>query len=234
MSIKEWIKSKGSYEEGVALYANHPKRSSHILRTLRKSRNRGLLLYELNKLLKYEQKQPPKQEPKIIEKTSEKTFERNFPTIKVYQLPEELREPFIKQKQSFYEALRLKYILNDLPDAEVQKAREISEKIIRLFDFIDEVWRLIDYWFEHKELFPTTPAVDYSEFTPKELFNTRQRLYVRVSKRKKTLEKMMETAAELPDGKEKNLLMHKIEKKKRELMQLEVDIRELSKLLRDE
>jgi hypothetical protein len=241
MNIEEWFIKK-EYAIGVQLYASLPKSSRHILARLQRSKtpkNVATLKYELNKYRK-----------SVVEITSVPILKKVVApaainlkqqqiqtavintnkkvTMSMLPIPS-LRKRFVEKNNAFYQYCELKYQLNELAPEQEDEALELILEIHRLNNFIDEVWREIDYYLEHHKLLPS--ANDFTALNFKEQSKNLQLLYQRRTKRTSSLNGWKKELQEIDvkDIKFKKL-QTKISSKTQELQQIEIDINILKKL----
>jgi hypothetical protein len=122
----------------------------------------------------------------------------------------------------------LKYELNDLPPEKEKEALDLIIEIMKLNAFIDEVWKEIDYFLEHKKLLPRPN--DYTSLNYKQQIKQLQLFYQKRSKRKKTLDNWKVQLNACKDKVKASKLKGKINQKTEELQQIEIDIETLKKL----
>ena len=216
MNIQEWFTTGSDYKKGVELYALVPYCNKHLLRIFNGGEthyNREKLKTELRKFIHtpitlneipdYQVKTFTKHEQGIEVEIHPKP-EFNKKPISFYPL--ELHPIYKKRIESFYEACTLKTQLNNLPEESEKEALELQFKRIMPF--------------ETKE--------DFSGLSPQELVNKRQKLYSRISKRKSTLLALDNRYKSCPEGASKVSLLNKINQKKEEMQQLNLQVEALT------
>jgi hypothetical protein len=244
MNIDEWFKDK-DYFTGVALYASLPKSSKNILSRLQRGnnpKNRATLKYELTKYRKSSiniivqspvqtiiQKEVLPPVTSIKEQQIQNAVISSNKRVTMSMLPDPyLREKYVQKNNAFYQYCELKYKLNDLPAEKESEALDLILEIMKLNTFIDQVWKEIDYFLEHKKLLPSPN--DYTSLSYKEQIKKLQLLYQRRSKRKGTIGKWQVQLDECKDKIKASKLKGKISQKTEELNQIEIDIQTLKKL----
>ena len=240
MTATEWLNGKQDWDSGLKIYENSRWHNSRLLRIFKKKRDFFALKYELQKIAKKErifqravpETKPGKQQKPAKPKTdiAKEQTERHYPKVFLKDLPKALHPAFIKQKQTFYAVSSLKMELNDLPDDEVAKAEAIIRKIFDAWAVIDLIWQRIDYWLINKQLMNVNKN-DFSDKSPVELVKIRQLMYQRLSKRKKTIEKIIAQIEQESDEKKLKKLHYKLKSKQEALHQLEMDIYDIGKIL---
>jgi len=237
MNATEWIKSGRDYKEGIKILKESPFANKRLARILSIQKNEGTLLYEMQKLAKKEAFLQKKlrvktaialEKSKVEEKKAvEPKTERYFPPVKLADLPRALHPVFIEQKQNFYKVASMKILLNDLPADDTDNARKIIEQLFFLWQQIDIAWMKIDYWLEHKKIL-TESVNDFSGYSPMELLMHRQKLYQKISKRKKTIEKWQKKYEQLEGIKQEKYAV-KLEKKIEDLKKLELELNRVNR-----
>ena len=240
MNATGWLESGRDYKEGIKILKESPFGNKRLARILSIQKNEGTLLYEMQKLAKKEAflqkklrvktaiaiEKKKKEERKAVEPKAE----RYFPPVKLADLPQALHPVFIEQKQNFYKAASLKMLLNDLPADDTDNARKIIAQLFFLWQQIDIAWMKIDYWLEHKKIL-TGNINDFSGYSPMELLMHRQKLYQKISKRKKTIDKWQRRYEQL-EGIEQEKFAVKLEKKIEDLKKLELELDRVNREIR--
>lgn len=252
MTIQEWLKSGCDYQIGVELYAKHG-RNKNLLRRFRRLENAALaskLKYELSKVVNPDafnspsesiQKSPkpivftpPKikvEKPVDIKKPEESPVLKKMKSKPISFYPIELHPIYHQRINSFLQACSLKVQLNELEEDETEKAFEIQFKIFSLFEINDKCWTILRHFEETGRVMPLKASVDYSQLNPMELLRVQQNIYVRISKRKKTIEKTEQTIVNTKEAGRVERLKQNVLKKKEELQQLENDLEAITKLI---
>lgn len=248
MDIQKWFDLDGSYSDGVKLYALLPNASHNMLRGLKVENfsNSIKLRYELKRALNFGNNvsllplkkvevKPVPPEPKeddlpiefLIEETKRQTFAKE--TMAMYPL--ELHSVYRERITTFYTACELKFKLNRVPDNDSEGALKIILELENLWSKNDKCWMILEYWKENNRLMPVASAVDYSKFSPMQLFNEKGLLEVRISKRKKTISGFVNHLEANPnDNTKRNLYNKKLE----ELERLILDLETIKMLIKNE
>ena len=231
MTIQEWLDKGGDYRTGVALYGQSRFANRRLLRLFERSHRPVELRMELKKVAAKEKIFRRHLATKPVEEPAAKPDERYFPQVRLADLPKQLHADFIRQKECFYKAAALKSRLNELPDEETELALRIIRKIMDCFALIDHVWRKIDRWREKGDVVKVDVA-GIERMTPVALVKRRQLLYQRISKRKKTLEKLRRELAGAKEPRAAQRLTAKLERKEKELAGLEEEVFLISQKLK--
>ena len=237
MTIEEWFANSGSFEAGVFLYSQSKRPNPNLLRLFGRKNQRAesRLRYELKKLLgstpvtkvavvPSKQEKAPSISKEALISTSLETENKR---VIAAQLPLALREVFYQKNKDYYALYELKLLLNALPaNAEEEALRLIVEmKELRLK--VDQAWKEIDYFMEHKRELPKT-EMDVYTLSPMELVQHRQRRYAQVSKRKKTLAKWEKEVVSIEDLSKKHRKQSRINQQKELIEKLNQEIIALS------
>lgn len=218
MSIKDWFDNGCKYFTGLDVYEAHPKHNRHLLFRLKRKESRANLVklkYELKKLQNTDTSVKvavvasiPVKEKNIVV-ASQKTFR----PLKISDLPSELHELFIKQKNDFYKACSLKVVLNDLPATAENKALELCLEIENLFDSIEATWKIFDHYRDYKEVLPFSTAKTFTNYTPVQLLKAEKSKRESISKAKSALNRLEKQLASETNMDKQNRLTNRILKK---------------------
>jgi|GEM_PF-2200621 len=238
MNIQEWFTTGSDYKKGVELYALVPYCNKHLLRIFNGGEthyNREKLKTELRKFIHtpitlneipdYQVKTFTKHEQGIEVEIHPKP-EFNKKPISFYPL--ELHPIYKKRIESFYEACTLKTQLNNLPEESEKEALELQFKIYQCWKVNDRSSLILRHYEQTKRIMPFETKEDFSGLSPQELVNKRQKLYSRISKRKSTLLALDNRYKSCPEGASKVSLLNKINQKKEEMQQLNLQVEALT------
>lgn len=237
MTATEWFATGCNYEKGVLIYEQHV-RKQHIIRQLRRSsdiKNVKLLHKALREVAAAESGIIPKAKPKPNQTTAAVPESKELKKLKERPLssyPVELHPVYQQRLSTFLQACSLKIKLNSLKEDETEKAFDIQYKIFELFETNDKCWEILNHYETTGRIMPLTHSEDFSKLSTSELFRTRENLYSRVSKRKKTIEKKEQELTRTEEPGKQERLNQIIAAKKEELRQLENDIEAISELLK--
>lgn len=193
MTIKEWLSDKQQeYWKGVELYQNSSQCNRHYLEMLKKKESRANLM-KLRHALRKELKTTPeeKEEPiKLSTPDNYKVEKRTYKEVLINQLPVELHPLYIEQKANFAKACSLKIQLNNLQPHEIDhKALGIILEIEQLFESINNTWKILDYYLDHKIVLEVQ-SEDYSTLSTIELVKKERSLRPSLTRQKQRLEKI--------------------------------------------
>lgn len=234
MSIEEWFATGCDYERGVILFSKVSTNAA-LLRLFRsrKSRlNKRKLQIELRKIQIH--KLPSKSTSKNSIKVDASPEKRVITSKPISSYPVELHDVYKLRIQTFLKAATLKLQLNEVDEEDTETALSIQEQIWALFKKNEKCWKILDHYDETGQILPTQSKNDFSKLSAQARVNKRQRLYVSVSKRRKTIEKMKEELKTETNEALKERLQKKILKKEKELQYRQNDIDALSKLIKNE
>ena len=209
MEISEWLQSKPKdYKTGVDLYAASSAMQSRTLANLKRGqnpRNMAVLIKELRQLSKSRAYQKPKPKPVVkievvadpkpvqVEMERKNQIEQSanayFQKIKYNELPAVLKVRYRQLKDLFYDMSDLKFVLNDLPAKEVNKALKIILKIEALDEQREMIWRELDHWQDHKTLLPTKTENDFTGLSQQDLFLKKANLVNYINKKSSRIKK---------------------------------------------
>lgn len=240
MTATEWFAAGCNYEKGVSIYEQHV-RKQHIIRQLRRSsdiRNVKLLHKALREIAAAESgvmNDPVQPKPNPNPTACAAPESKELKKLKARPLssyPVQLHPVYQLRLSTFLEACSLKIKLNSLKEDETEKAFDIQYRIFELFETNDKCWEILKHYETTGRIMPLTASEDYSKMLPAELFRTRENLYSRVSKRKKTIEKKEQELAKTKEPGRQERLKQTIIDKKEELRQLENDIEAITELFK--
>ena len=153
--------------------------------------------------------------------------------------PVALHGVYRAKREAWLRACSLKLTLNAVPMEEEDKAREIQRQLWQLFSAMDNYDVVLQYWRDHKKILEPQKE-DYSRLTPVELVQRRNTLRSNIVSREKSLAKWEEQARseELrvkseggKSGRSLWVLQEKIARKREEVAQMKLQVKEVEKLL---
>lgn len=153
--------------------------------------------------------------------------------------PVALHGVYRAKREAWLRTCSLKLILNAVPMEEEDKAREIQRQLWQLFSAMDNYDVVLQYWRDHKKILEPQKE-DYSRLTPVELVQRRNTLRSNIVSREKSLAKWEEQARseELrvkseggKSGRSLWVLQEKIARKREEVEQMKLQVKEVEKLL---
>lgn len=243
MDVETWLKEKGSYADGLALYKMLPGCNKILLSKLSAETPQNLLSlkYELRMALSKKQNvslKPVKPVTKVtspapakapinealVKKAAETAFEKE--TLAMY--PAELHPVFRERVEKFYKACELKLRLNLLSPDEEEEALNIILELEVLWQRIDKCWEILTHWRQHRRLMPVEASKDFSKFTAVQLLSEKGNLKSKISKRQATISKLEKYVQENPEDRTK---LNYLNKKREELQQLINDLEEVNRLI---
>lgn len=241
MTIQEWFDKNGDYESGVILFSkvSNNRALLRIFQSRKSVLNNQKLKYELRKIQQQKVTVQNKPVTKEIRKTDQVKIEaspekRVISSKPISAYPVELHDVYKLRIQTFLKAATLKIQLNKVEEDDWERALELQSEIWDLFQKNNKCWKILDHFDETGQVLPTTSKKDFSNLSAQARVNQRQRLYVSVSKRKKTIEKLELEYEKETNEALKERLHAKILKKTKQLQQLQNDIDALSKLIKNE
>jgi hypothetical protein len=246
MDIKKWFEVSGTYQEGLALYAQLPICSNTFLRMLQKetSTNFLKLKYELKKasmsgqsanvskieISATEPKKELQEEPLldlIVRQSAAVSFQKE--TMALY--PMELHGTYRERVNNFYKACELKFQLNAVPARREEEALKIIIQLEDLWTKIDRAWMILDHWKDHNRIMPVEVSEDFTQLSPIKIVMMRNNLEARISKRQKTIDSFTKQVSDNPEDRSiSNLLNRKLE----QLHQLKIDLETVRNLIKNE
>ena len=153
--------------------------------------------------------------------------------------PVALHGVYRAKREAWLRACSLKLSLNQVPMEEEDKARELQRQLWQLFDAMDNYDVVLQYWRDHKRILEPVRE-DYSQLTPVELVQRRNTLRSNIVSREKSLAKWEEQvkSEELrvkseggKSGRSLWVLQEKIARKREEVEQMKLQVKEVEKLL---
>lgn len=153
--------------------------------------------------------------------------------------PVALHGVYRAKREAWLCACSLKLTLNAIPMEEEGKAREIQRQLWQLFSAMDNYDVVLQYWRDHKKILEPQKE-DYSCLTPVELVQRRNTLRSNIVSREKSLAKWEEQvkSEELrvkseggKSGRSLWVLQEKIARKREEVEQMKLQVKEVEKLL---
>lgn len=233
MNISDWLAGYGDYQDGLRLLVKHTNNTQLLKQFAQESAlNRMKMRIALSNIAKTQTLKTvkTKQSPvlSIVDKSPEKAVTTKKP-ISAY--PKELHEIYQLRINSFLRASSLKVELNAVPEDDELSALELQTEIWKQLEVNKKCWQILDHYDTTGQVLPTKSTTDFSKLSPMEMVKQRQRLYVNVSKRKKTIENIeLQISEEDKPGKIERL-KSKLFQKKYELQELQNDIDKLSNLI---
>ena len=153
--------------------------------------------------------------------------------------PVALHGVYRAKREAWLRACSLKLSLNQVPMEEEDKAREIQRQLWQLFSAMDNYDVVLQYWRDHKKILEPVRE-DYSQLTPVELVQRRNTLRSNIVSREKSLAKWEEQvkSEELRvkseggmSGRSLWVLQEKIARKREEVAQMKLQVKEIEKLV---
>lgn len=153
--------------------------------------------------------------------------------------PVALHGVYRAKREAWLRACSLKLSLNQVPMEEEDKAREIQRQLWQLFEAMDNYDVVLQYWRDHKKILEPQKE-DYSQLTPVELVQRRNTLRSNIVSREKSLAKWEEQvkSEELrvkseggKSGRSLWVLQEKIARKREEVAQMKLQVKEVEKLV---
>lgn len=153
--------------------------------------------------------------------------------------PVALHGVYRAKREAWLRACSLKLTLNAIPMEEEDKARELQRQLWQLFSAMDNYDVVLQYWRDHKKILEPQKE-DYSRLTPVELVQRRNTLRSNIVSREKSLAKWEEQVKreELRvkseggmSGRSLWVLNEKIARKREEVEQMKLQVKEVEKLV---
>lgn len=146
--------------------------------------------------------------------------------------PVALHGVYRAKRETWLRACSLKLTLNAIPMEEEDKARELQRQLWQLFEAMDNYDVVLQYWRDHKRILEPVRE-DYSRLTPVELVQRRNTLRSNIVSREKSLAKWEEQAKreEGMSGRSLWVLQEKIARKREEVEQMKLQVKEIEKLM---
>lgn len=248
--ITQWFNSGTEYHEGVAIYAALPDKSIRILKQLNRGKNNqnmatlvSLLRKHKNAPVKEEPKKPvlptpapkaPTQEVINVEQErsqlAKESTTREFSTIRLGDLPAELRPRFLRARQVFYDMIELKFALNDLPPDADKSALSIQLQILDLDEERDLIWKELHHWHNHRSILKV-PTDDFAGLTNPQLYQKKRNLTSSVSKIEKRLEEKYALLDKETNKHQQLLIENQIKRSEQTLHTHQLNIKKIDELL---
>ena len=146
--------------------------------------------------------------------------------------PVALHGVYRAKREAWLRACSLKLSLNQVPMEEEDKARELQRQLWQLFDAMDNYDVVLQYWRDHKKILEPQKE-DYSRLTPVELVQRRNTLRSNIVSREKSLAKW-EAQAKSGEGMTVRslwVLQEKIARKREEVEQMKLQVKEIEGLI---
>lgn len=240
--VQAWIQEQGAYQVGLQLYFQHPNHNRNIaqLLSLRENlRNRAKLEYELKKVyrqrpLKTELPVKPKATvvrsagkapEKELQEVSTQKFQGN---IRLHDLHPSLHQKFIKQKDVYYKIWQMHYRLEDIEDD--QKRLDVLRQVMAGWDYINAVWREIDYWMAHRQLADDSGILELEQLSPEKLAARKLSIRSNISRYQKKVLELKQAHEKTMDLKQKNKLFNQLSKAKSTLERNELRMARINQL----
>ena len=153
--------------------------------------------------------------------------------------PVALHGVYRAKQEAWLRACSLKLSLNQVPIEDEVKACEIQRQLWQLFETMDNCDVMLQYWRDHKKILEPVQE-DYSLLTPMELVQRRNTLRSNIVSREKSLAKWEEQvkSEELRvkseggmSGRSLWVLNEKIARKREEVEQMKLQVKEIEKLM---
>lgn len=150
----------------------------------------------------------------------------------IVDYPVVLHGVYRAKREAWLRACSLKLSLNQVPMEEEDKARELQQQLWQLFSAMDNYDVVLQYWRDHKKILEPQKE-DYSRLTPVELVQRRNTLRSNIVSREKSLAKWEEQAksGEGMSGRSLWVLNEKIARKREEVEQMKLQVKEIEKLV---
>lgn len=258
-SISNWLKNKGSYADGVALYAIAPGMKPTLLKVLQKGEsatNREKLTYELKKVVPVQSFKPiiigvdfghsDVQAYTLAKKSADKVIivaqrtvvrqpeapaEPKPTTYLLYhQLPEALRPDLQLANKLFNDNCLLKTQLNELPAEMESEALAIQLKIWHNIKQAENHWARINFWQAHKRI-PEAVVLKPENLNPFYLAKRQQNLFSSSSKLKTRLATTEAELALAVKVNDKTRLQKQLAKQTENLLKQEKELLEITALI---
>ncbi|WP_264560683.1 hypothetical protein [Flavobacterium sp. N501239] len=132
---------------------------------------------------------------------------------------------------NFYNACELKFKLNALPADDEEEAFDLIIQLEELWERIDRAWFVLNHWKDYGRIMPFDTSEDFKKMNAIQLVKRRDQLQTSISKRNKTLEKIIQEVESSPEDRVKLNLLNR---KKEQLQQLIIDLETIRNLLKNE
>jgi hypothetical protein len=239
MSIKEWYDRGCNYQEGVALYSQLKGHSVNLLRLFYRKEsklNLDKLKYELSKFSDSTISDIPTAAPSSVIKSSptNTSVDKKKPDTnhfyRLNQLHPDLHELSIKQRNDFQLAVAAHSKLVLLHPDEESAALQLSLYIESLFDSIEAIQKVLDYYVKNKIVIDITPRT-YADFTPEQRVIAQRNKRISVNKYQKKVaafKNKLNTDLSLSDKTKTEVSLERAESK---LLKHEMELQELNELI---
>ena len=146
--------------------------------------------------------------------------------------PVALHGVYRAKQEAWLRACSLKLSLNQVPMEDEVKACEIQRQLWQLFETMDNCDVMLQYWRDHKKILEPVQE-DYSRLTPMELVQRRNTLRSNIVSREKSLAKWEEQAKSEGgmSGRSLWVLNEKIARKREEVEQMKLQVKEIENLM---
>ena len=146
--------------------------------------------------------------------------------------PVALHGVYRAKQEAWLRACSLKLTLNAVPMDDEGKACEIQRQLWQLFETMDNCDVMLQYWRDHKKILEPVQE-DYSLLTPMELVQRRNTLRSNIVSREKSMAKWEEQAKSEEGMTVRSLwvLNEKIARKREEVEQMKLQVKEIEKLM---
>jgi len=242
--IAYWLENKGTYQEGVVLYAAHPKHKRNLLKLFNKRNsavNEQKLKYELKKLalvntaavkIKTPIVVAPVVNPKVTVATTIAVYEKKQ-ALFFHELPEELQPVLLEANTLFKTNCLLKVQLNAVSEDNEEDALAIQKQIVSNVSKNTLCWQKIDFWKQHRIL-PKSDTHTVESLTPAQLVKREQLLFASISKLKKRLNINIEKLNEASTTKARTKLERSITKQTNNILFKEEEKLKIQELINGE
>lgn len=254
--IQQWLNDRSrDYDTGVNLYRNSPVCKTRTLQILEKGksqRNLAVLLGELRKIknqavrqekiqpkpeavkkavqkVKKEIKPDPKQDKFEKKAAINSSSQKQFKSVRMGDLPKELRPRFKRQKNLFYEMCELKLEMNESPPE--KNTLDIQLAIEALDQEIDLIWKEIDHWMNYKTILPGKTDTDFSKIPPQKLYLKKANIQSNINKVQKRIDRMKEEYTKEPNRQERVKIKTALNKSLKTLHKNQLNLNQINELL---
>ena len=162
------------------------------------------------------------------QKSEEPAKKKDF----IADYPVALHGVYRAKQEAWLRACSLKLTLNAVPMEDEVKACEIQRQLWQLFEAMDNYDVVLQYWRVHKKILEPARE-DYSRLTPVELVQRRNTLRSNIVSREKSLAKWEEQVKSEGgmSGRSLWVLQEKIARKREEVEQMKLQVKEIEKLM---
>lgn len=241
MTVNEWFNSEQNYKVGVSIYTTLPNAKPNLVRLFlikESSYNKQKLVYELEKhkssTAAVTIQSDVTSSNEIVHKTHPPINESDslYRAVRISDFPIELHPVFKQKNLDFYEMCSLKVQLNEIPGEEAfnDEALEIILKIDALDEAVIKAWKILDHYTETKNVI-VSKGSSFSDLTPEKRLQTRNYRRASLSKTKAKLKKLQSVVVSELTLAQKTKYERELEKTKTKIIELEVDIKDLTDLI---